>query len=640
MSSQPQAQAKVKISLLWKITLPFMLLALVIGLGATVIVNRLIGEEELSRFLRQLADSGQQATDAVVRSEQDLLEIERLVANTEGVAEALFASSAEDLRTLVLPIVVNAGLDTVTVIDTDGISLLAVRRGLDAPPGEYDTLRGEAYYADWAFIQRVLDEVADQDIGDKHTGVESIRLGAEQTSVFMVAGPVFDRRGSLVGAVVVGAYLKNMVDDLANQAAANIAVYDLLTGLPLSTTHEPEQLSDLALSEDEIAKALDADDGQSPVRLIDVSGTEYFEVLTPFVARQGSQEFGILGVSLLRIEFAAGDTDTPQLVIRIGAVALAAIVLIGLLISNSITRPLIALVNASSEIAKGNLDTSVVESGSDEIGVLARTFNQMVDGLKEGWIYRDLLGRTVTPEVREQLKHSLVTGGTLLSGQSTKATILYADFRGFTSMAEQSDPSEVMNTLNDYFAGVVPIISLHGGVVNKFDGDALMAFFGILPTYLPPHISALKATHAGVEMLELINRMNDERASKGAKPFEIGIGISTGSVIAGGLGSEERVHYTVVGDTVNVAQRIQQIAGEHGLVVSQDTYRYLGSAKDQFDFGRIGKARLRGKDQPVMVYEVQGRLSRLISVREVEDTIERFASKMIHKTVPPSEETE
>jgi class 3 adenylate cyclase len=609
-------------------------------LGATVIVNRLIGEEELSRFLRQLADSGQQATDAVVRSEQDLLEIERLVANTEGVAEALFASSAEDLRTLVLPIVVNAGLDTVTVIDTDGISLLAVRRGLDAPPGEYDTLRGEAYYADWAFIQRVLDEVADQDIGDKHTGVESIRLGAEQTSVFMVAGPVFDRRGSLVGAVVVGAYLKNMVDDLANQAAANIAVYDLLTGLPLSTTHEPEQLSDLALSEDEIAKALDADDGQSPVRLIDVSGTEYFEVLTPFVARQGSQEFGILGVSLLRIEFAAGDTDTPQLVIRICAVALAAIVLIGLLISNSITRPLIALVNASSEIAKGNLDTSVVESGSDEIGVLARTFNQMVDGLKEGWIYRDLLGRTVTPEVREQLKHSLVTGGTLLSGQSTKATILYADFRGFTSMAEQSDPSEVMNTLNDYFAGVVPIISLHGGVVNKFDGDALMAFFGILPTYLPPHISALKATHAGVEMLELINRMNDERASKGAKPFEIGIGISTGSVIAGGLGSEERVHYTVVGDTVNVAQRIQQIAGEHGLVVSQDTYRYLGSAKDQFDFGRIGKARLRGKDQPVMVYEVQGRLSRLISVREVEDTIERFASKMIHKTVPPSEETE
>jgi adenylate cyclase len=188
--------------------------------------------------------------------------------------------------------------------------------------------------------------------------------------------------------------------------------------------------------------------------------------------------------------------------------------------------------------------------------------------------------------------------------------------------------------LNDYFAGVVPIISLHGGVVNKFDGDAVMAFFGILPAYLPAHISALKATHAGIEMLELINRMNEQRADRGEKPFEIGIGISTGSVIAGGLGSEERVHYTVVGDTVNIAQRIQQIAGDHGLVVSEDTYRYLGSAKDQFEFGRMGEAKLRGKDQSVNVYEVRGRLSRLIGVREVEKTIELFSSKMIHKSTP------
>lgn len=628
----------MRISLLWKITLPFMLLALVIGLGATVIVNRLIGEEELVRFLRQLADSGQQATDAVVRAEQDLLEIERLVANTEGVAEALSASSAEDLRTLVLPIVINAGLDAVAVLDTDGISLLAVRRELNAPPGEYDTLRGEAYYADWGFVQRVLEEVTEQGVGDKHTGVEAIRLGGDPVNVFMVAGPVFNRRGTLVGAVLAGMYLTNMVEDLASQASSNVAVYDLQSGLPLSTTHEPEQLSDLALSEDEITKALDDADGQSPVRPIDVSGTEYFEVLTPFIARQGSEEFGILGVSLLQLDLAATDSDTPQLVVRIGAVALAAIVLIGLLISNSITRPLIALVNASNEIASGNLDTSVVEGGSDEIGALARTFNQMVDGLREGWIYRDLLGRTVTPEVRDQLKQSLISGGTLLEGQTTKATILYADFRGFSSMAEQSDPSHVMNTLNDYFAGVVPIISLHGGVVNKFDGDAVMAFFGILPTYLPAHISALKATHAGIEMLELINRMNEQRADKGERPFEIGIGISTGTVIAGGLGSEERVHYTVVGDTVNIAQRIQQIAGDHGLVVSEDTYRYLGSAKDQFEFGREGEAKLRGKDQTVKVYEVRGRLSRLIGVREVEETIEMFSSKMIHKTTPLSEE--
>ena len=120
-----------------------------------------------------------------------------------------------------------------------------------------------------------------------------------------------------------------------------------------------------------------------------------------------------------------------------------------------------------------------------------------VEGLREGSIYRDLLGRTVTPEVRDQLRTSFSDGALMLKGQSSEATILFADFRGYTSMAEVTEPAEVMKTLNDYFAGVVPIIALHGGVVNKFDGDAVMAFFGILPKYLPAKVSALQATHAG-----------------------------------------------------------------------------------------------------------------------------------------------
>ena len=116
-------------------------------------------------------------------------------------------------------------------------------------------------------------------------------------------------------------------------------------------------------------------------------------------------------------------------------------------------------------------------------------------------------------------------------------------------MAEVTEPAEVMKTLNDYFAGWCRSSPLHGGVVNKFDGDAVMAFFGILPKYIPPKVSALQATHAGLEMLEHIRSVNKERTEAGKQAFEMGIGISTGTVIAGGLGSEDRVHYTVVGDT-------------------------------------------------------------------------------------------
>ena len=92
--------------------------------------------------------------------------------------------------------------------------------------------------------------------------------------------------------------------------------------------------------------------------------------------------------------------------------------------------------------------------GTDEIGVLSVTFNQMVEGLREGSIYRDLLGRTVTPEVRDQLRTSFSDGALMLKGQSSEATILFADFRGYTSMAEVTEPAEVMKTLNDYFARV------------------------------------------------------------------------------------------------------------------------------------------------------------------------------------------
>ena len=271
----------------------------------------------------------------------------------------------------------------------------------------------------------------------------------------------------------------------------------------------------------------------------------------------------------------------------------------------------------------GNLDTHVMEKGRDEVGVLARTFNSMVDGLREGAVYRDLLGRAVTPEVREQLRGSLAKGGVLLEGQNAKATILFVDLRGFTSMAEEAEPEEVMRTLNEYFSGIVPIVARHGGVVNKFDGDAIMAFFGILPRRVPPQVSALQATHAALEILDFVKRVKELRSSNWLPALEVGIGISTGEVTAGGLGTSDRLHYTVIGDTVNTAQRIQQItreAGSGNLMISEDTYNYLDKTRKQFEFGRCGRAQLRGKRQEVMVYEVTGRWTRLVDCSDIQES--------------------
>lgn len=622
---------RVRFSLLWKITLPFILLALVLGLGATYVVDRLLTQEEADRFLRQLVDGGQQAKDAVVRAEVELLELERLIANTEGVAESAAAGDAEELRSRVLPLVLNARADLVAVLDLEGTSILTVRRRPEAEFGDYETLRGETYYADWPFVQRVLGGVSDEQLGDKHAGMQAIVLDGVEHQALFVAGPLLASEREQTGGVVVGQYTDRLVSTVRDEAGANISIYGLISGRALSTTLEPASSESIDLSADDLTALDSVAEGQSPVRAMTVAGTEYWEVLTPLRARQESETLGIMGISLVRLPVEIGPQDSPPTVLRFGIVGLALIVLIGLLLSNSIIKPLSQLAEASSRIARGNLDTHVPARGADEIGVLAATFNRMVDNLREGTIYRDLLGRPVTPELRQQLRSAISDGANLLKGHTSEATILYADLRGYGGLSETADPSEVMQTLNDYFSGMVPIISLHGGVVNQFDGDSLMAFFGILPQYLPPKVGAYKATHAGLSMLEHIGKLNDKRASAGKPAFEMGIGIATGKVIAGGLGSEDRLHYTVVGDTVITAQRIQQVTrnlGGTGLVIAASTFKKLGPAREEFEFGRRGLAQLPGKQQEVAVHEVVGRRSGLVADQQLKDSIEYHSGSL------------
>jgi len=631
-ATSPSEKPRVRVSLRWKITLPFMFLALVLGLGATVFVNRLFGEADKVRFLRQLRDSGQQVTDEVVRVEERLLEIERAIANTEGVPEAIALGDAEDLRGRVLSLAINADVDVAVILDREGTSLLAIRRSTpDAPQGDYLILRGEGYYQQWPFVLQVLgidsqEEVPEDQLGNKQAGLHSIRLGEEEEFVLFVASPFIDEEGRVFGAVLVGEYLQNFVFHLKEDVRASISVYDSSTGQLIDTTFGTEKTLDppgLVLTEGLITASYNPDELDTPYRSIQVDMQTHGEVLTPFVVRQGTQELGILGISLL------GEED-PELfmelqeravrVIQIGAIALVLVVFTGLIISNTITRPLVDIADASAQVATGNLNTRVMEGGSDEVGVLAKTFNRMVDGLREGAVYRDLLGRTVTPEVRDQLRGALTKGEVLLEGQTAKATILCAYLEGFTALAEGVEPAAVMQTLNDYFSGIVPIVARHGGVVNKFDNDAIMAFFGILPRRVPPQVSALQATHAGMEILEFIKRLSDRRDSEGLSSLGVRIGISTGSVIAGGLGTKDRLHYTVIGDTVNISQRIQQITREVGrgsLVISEVTYDYLAGARDHFEFGRRGRAQLQGKRQEVTVHEVTGRWIKLVDCSDV-----------------------
>jgi adenylate cyclase len=145
-------------------------------------------------------------------------------------------------------------------------------------------------------------------------------------------------------------------------------------------------------------------------------------------------------------------------------------------------------------------------------------------------------------------------------------------------------------------------------VVNKFDGDAMLAFFGTLPRLLSPKQSALAALESAAEMLDAIDRLNSQRRSRGEPQLITGIGIHTGVLIAGGLGTSDRIHYTIIGDTVNTTQRIENLTREtidcSGILVSHSTYSALGEHLSRFGFEPLGFYQVKGKKEPLQVYRM------------------------------------
>jgi adenylate cyclase len=606
---------RVRFSLRWKITLPFIFLALILGLGAAFLVNQLLIQTEEFQFLRQLADSGKQSNDAIVRIEEELLRVERLIANTEGVAQAVGLENAEDLRARVLPLVINAGVDFAVILDTNVISLLTIRHQPEGAAGDFEVLKGETFYQDWDFVEPILDGEIDE-LGDKQVGMGRTMIGDKETGIFVIGGPLRNNQNEVIGAALVGYYLDNLVTQLSLDAGANVAVYDLVSGELLGSTLEPDNPANLLISAPQISDTLISGGNQNVVRNIDVSGSPYTEVLTTFHARQNTVDLGLLGVSLLRTEGQDLLLENVFTVARYGAIALLLVVTIGLLISNMITRPLVEITEASAQVAAGNLDTYVPSKSNDEIGVLARSFNRLVEGLRESLPYRDAVMPMLEPEVREEIQDLQPEKHISFDGISAEATILAADLTSFTEGAESISPESILTTLNRYYEAIIPHVSQHGGVISKFDGEMLIAFFGVLPQQAPPQISALQGVHAGLELLRAVEKWNSERAVQGRPALEMWIGLTTGNVVAGGIGNKSQLQYSVIGDTVQEARDVQEVCRELGagaLLISETTYNFLAKAHRQFKFGRYGRARLRHSGRTVSVYEVKARRTRLVN---------------------------
>jgi adenylate cyclase len=215
--------------------------------------------------------------------------------------------------------------------------------------------------------------------------------------------------------------------------------------------------------------------------------------------------------------------------------------------------------------------------------------------LKEA-LARATYGRFMPPHVVDQILSS--PGSLSLGGVNQVVTTLFSDVRGFTSLAESLPPETVVEILNEYFASAAPLVFKHGGILDKFIGDGLMALFGVP---YEQSDSAARAVQAAAALQQEMIKLNEKLKTKGLPEITIGIGINTGNVVVGYIGSEQRTDYTAIGDAVNLAARLEKRAAPWQILISSPTHLACG---DHFKIKPFGQIQVKGKAEPVEVYEV------------------------------------
>ena len=259
-----------------------------------------------------------------------------------------------------------------------------------------------------------------------------------------------------------------------------------------------------------------------------------------------------------------------------------------ILVLRSLGSALNDLQDATERVRRGDYSARVPVVSTDEIGHLAQSFNLMLAGLEERQRLQEAFGAYVDPALTERV----VREGAELEGEEREVSVLFLDIRDFTAFAERAQPREVVARLNDFWETVVPLLRRHGGHANKFIGDGLLAVFGA-PEHLDDH--ADRALAAALELCRQVQRRYGDE-------LQAGIGVNSGKVIAGTVGGGGRVEYTVIGDTVNTAARVEAVTRETGdaILITESSKALL--REPPVDLLECAPVELKGKREPVTLW--------------------------------------
>lgn len=281
-----------------------------------------------------------------------------------------------------------------------------------------------------------------------------------------------------------------------------------------------------------------------------------------------------------------------------GLIVLSFALFLGYVFSKSLTWPIRLLVGATEKVSKGDFTSRLAPKGNDEVAQLSASFNKMAEGLEERDRVKDIFNKFHNKEIADEI----LSGKVALGGEKKEAIVFFSDIRNFTAWSEGMKPEEVVEMLNIYMTKMVRAIRFHGGVVDKYVGDAIMALWGI------PHYKgneAVAAVKACITMRSELALLNEERIKAGKPAIKIGMGLNLGSVVAGNIGSVEKMEYTVIGDTVNTASRIESMTKEFGtdLLIAKAVVDRLDNS---FILEKCDSILVKGKAEALTLYKVRG----------------------------------
>ena len=305
---------------------------------------------------------------------------------------------------------------------------------------------------------------------------------------------------------------------------------------------------------------------------------------------------GEVHITISQKELLESIHESTNSILVLTGVILSLGVLLCLGLSAYFSNPIRKLGETTKALGTGSFSHRVRINRNDEFGDLASSFNRMAEDLEVKEKIKDSFGQYVTPEVVDMI----LNNPDMTKGSNIEATVLFVDIRGFTTLSEGKPPEWIVDLLNEYFARVTEVVNKNNGHINKFAGDEAVAVFGA-PLPHPQHaLNAVKAALGIQEEMEKLNR--EERI--GDISLEAGVGINSGEMVAGSIGSEEKREYTVIGDSVNVSSRLTSLAKGGQILMSRQTYELIG--KNRVMVEPKGEVPVKGRKKGIGVFCVLG----------------------------------